>query len=113
MSEANFRKRVDKFLKTLKRTHAESIQQVSIGGTPDKLLCVNGHFVALELKDRGKQPTALQRRFLDRTERAGGFAFCADPDNWPYVSEIIRALDSGQELLQSPRWRDLHPWKKT
>jgi hypothetical protein len=48
-------------LRQLPKTYARKIQQVSRRGIPDILACVNGNFVALELKRDAKlKPDALQ-----------------------------------------------------
>jgi hypothetical protein len=78
--ETRFRiNQVDPFLKKLKGIWAESIQQVSISGTPDKLMCIRGKFVALELKSDDGELSPLQKdkRFL--IERAGGVYIAASP----------------------------------
>ena len=46
------------FLKTLGNTYAEPIQQLSILGTADYILCSNGYFVWLELKAVGARIVA-------------------------------------------------------
>lgn len=43
-------------------------------GVPDLLICVNGRFVAVELKAAGRKPTELQRFTLDKITHAGGIA---------------------------------------
>ena len=45
-------------------------------GIPDKILCVNGHFIGVECKaDRSKKPTALQLQCMEKIEQAGGVCF--------------------------------------
>lgn len=63
-------------------------------GLPDYVLCVRGHFVAIELKhptDAASAASARQRYVLERILRAGGtIAVCRDVDD---VREVItRAL---------------------
>jgi hypothetical protein len=111
MREGTFRRgSVDPFLKTLSNTHAESIQQVAIRGTPDKLMCISGKYVAMELKRDGEVPTALQALFLDKVERAGGIALVARPSNWPLVKIILEALANGFQT-EVPPWREQLSWK--
>lgn len=43
-------------------------------GIPDLLVCLDGVFLALEVKLPGKKTTKLQDRELDAIEHAGGFA---------------------------------------
>ena len=84
--ETVFKERVLRALKDLPHTWAEKIQQVTKRGTPDILACVNGHFVALELKS-GKRPKtpgkfSLQDWVLKQIEAANGLALKVYPDEW-------------------------------
>jgi hypothetical protein len=83
------------FLKKLKHTFYQSIQQMAISGTPDILLCVRGRFVALELKSKGGKPTALQNYVLDQITKADGISLVASPTNWSEVKELLTNLDEG------------------
>lgn len=58
-------------------------------GVADLLLCVRGHFVALELKTNTK-PTRLQRHELAKVRRAGGVALVAR--SVPEVAAIIAEI---------------------
>lgn len=46
----------------------------SIRGTPDLLVCCDGRFVALEVKQPGRDVTSLQEIRLGEIRRAGGAA---------------------------------------
>jgi hypothetical protein len=90
--ETLFREKVTPLLKALPFTHVFSIQQVAIRGTPDMLLCIAGHFVALEFKkDERSKPTALQRHALEKVEKAGGSAFVVCPENWGNIYRHLRS----------------------
>lgn len=43
-------------------------------GIPDFVICVSGHFMAIEAKGKGGHTTALQDRELANIKRAGGQA---------------------------------------
>ena len=43
---------------------------------PDELLCINGRFIALEIKRPGLAPTPLQAATLGRIALAGGLTGC-------------------------------------
>lgn len=88
--ETKFREKVDRLLKTVPNSYFESIQQKSIRGTPDKIGCVAGLFVGLELKaDEKSDVTELQRYKIFKFREAGGIAEVVHPGN---VSEIIAML---------------------
>ena len=94
--ETKLRKRlVLPFLRSLKNTWFEPIQQLAIQGTPDFLLCVRGLFVALELKSEKGRLSPLQRRKLQMVEKAQGIAIVANPGNWKEVKQRLTNLDGG------------------
>ena len=75
---------------------SEKIQQVGIRGTPDRLSCIAGKFVALELKrDSTEKPTALQILKLERINLAGGLGLRVDTSNWDEAYERIKKLAKG------------------
>lgn len=50
---------------------------LKIAGIPDIILCTDGHFVALELKIKGRNPGSrfkLQLHILEQIRKAGGTA---------------------------------------
>lgn len=68
-------------------------QQVSIRGTPDFLICMNGHFVALELKkDPKAKVSALQEYNIDEICLAHGFGFIVLPENWAGILKFLETL---------------------
>ena len=96
--ETRFRQNtVRPFLLKLKNTYALSIQQQALRGSPDILLCINGNFVALELKARGGKLTKLQEHHLGLIEKAGGLSLVARPDNWGEVKATLLKLDQGEK----------------
>lgn len=68
------------------------IQQKSIRGDPDFILCINGLFIGLELKDDGKEPDPLQEFKLDNIKNAKGIALVAQPQNWDEIYEILKEI---------------------
>jgi hypothetical protein len=91
--ETQFRKKVRRDLQILKTRYKvfyEAIQQRSIRGSPDFILCICGDFFALELKkDENEQPTALQEKKLLDIARAGGIATPAHPGNWDDILQLL------------------------
>lgn len=98
-SETKFRvNEVDPFLKTLRFTWSESIQQVSINGTCDKFLSCQGKAVLLELKDDKGELSRLQAFKLWDARKKGTLAYVARPNNWKHIKEILRLLNKGEQL---------------
>jgi len=72
------------------KTWAVKIQQASIVGTPDILACVNGYFVALELKrDAKSKTTPIQDYNIDKINEAGGSALIVCPSSWPEYKKLL------------------------
>lgn len=68
-----------------------TIQQTSIRGTPDLLVCCNGKFVALELKRSQNAPaTELQKYNIVKINDCLGFAAIVYPEN---LEDIIKQLE--------------------
>lgn len=100
--ETRFRiNQVDPFLRKLNATTSLSIQQRAISGTPDKLLCSNGRFVALELKRDGGEVSELQKIKLREIHASHGVAMVACPANWAKAKEILLKLDRGEHYDQT------------
>lgn len=73
------------------------IQQRSIRGVPDFLGCVNGVFIALELKtDKGKLDK-LQQHYLMEIAAAGGYARMVAPKNQEEVLEDLFKIATGRK----------------
>jgi len=90
--ESIFAEAVDKDLRRVfgSKVWVENIQQSTKKGTPDRLICLNGTFVALELKVAGGTATPLQvKKLLDIT-KAGGKAYLVYPHTWPIILEELR-----------------------
>ena len=69
----------------------ENIQQVGKRGTPDRLICLNGTFIALELKVEGGETDLLQLVKLKEIIKAGGKAYVVYPHTWNIVKkELVR-----------------------
>lgn len=91
--ETRFRRRVQAKLDLIPNSWYESIQQKAIQGTPDILGCVNGYFVALELKATpASKPSALQRLKLQRIVDANGVAFVVHPQNLEETIDVLLHL---------------------
>lgn len=66
------------------------IQQVSLNGDPDLVVCVNGFYVELELKKDSKAKVAkLQIYELMRTVSSGGAGVLCYPENFEEVKEFL------------------------
>ena len=64
----------------------------STSGTPDILACINGYFIAIEVKAQNGKPTELQLAKIADIRKAGGFAYVAYPSGWERLKDIIDGL---------------------
>ena len=51
-------------------------------GVPDLLCCINGYFVAVEVKAESGRPSPLQIKNCDQIREAGGFSFILYPSGF-------------------------------
>jgi len=91
-SESIFRERFAKQLKKIPNSFFESCQQKSIRGTPDIMGCVNGHFVALELKASKKDKLMPLQKYKRHQiiDIAKGRHYTPTPEN---AEEILIELN--------------------
>jgi Holliday junction resolvase len=64
----------------------------SESGTPDILACVNGYFLAIEVKAQNGKPSELQLAKIEQIRKAGGFAYVAYPSGWDKLKAVIDGL---------------------
>lgn len=61
-------------------------------GIPDILACINGHFVAIEVKSDRGEPSELQLYNVREIRKAGGFAFVLYPSGWEWFKDFVDDL---------------------
>lgn len=61
-------------------------------GVPDILCCLDGHFVAIEVKAANGRPSELQLHTINEIRKAGGFAFVLYPSGWDKFKQFIKDL---------------------
>jgi len=92
--ESIFAEQVDKDLKKTfgDKVFFENIQQVVKAGTPDRLCCIKGHFVALELKTEEGRLSKIQKLKLAKITNAGGLAYVVKPSTWEHCLKELKRL---------------------
>ena len=58
---------------------------------PDIIACINGHFVAFEVKQPGKTTTKLQEWNIEEIQKAGGQAHCVH--SLEEVKAVIKKIE--------------------
>ena len=92
--ETKFKEKVLDDLHTLKNIWFFKSQEVSVRGIPDVLICVNGLFVAIELKATATSKTDVLQRYNLRkiADVARGRSFLAYPGNWQDIFSALAVL---------------------
>ena len=90
-AEKNFENRVKAYLKSKGVWYIKywGGSRFTKSGIPDLLACVNGKFVAIELKAPNGKPSELQLYTIEQIKKAGGKAFVLYPKDFNEFKEII------------------------
>lgn len=89
--ESRFKITVLKRLKEIPELFVVKIQQTTIRGTPDLLMCYKGKFIAWELKTDDGVVSPLQEYTIYKIKEAGGSAWIVKPSN---LEQSVEALIS-------------------
>lgn len=65
-------------------------------GIPDLLACVNGYFVAIEVKAENGTPSELQIYNVKKIQEAGGIALILYPKDFEYFKDLVYRLKEGE-----------------
>lgn len=66
-------------------------------GIPDLICCVNGKFLAIEVKAESGKVSELQKMNLRKITEAGGFALTSKPSEWDELRGLICEIKSQQD----------------
>lgn len=106
MTEKEFEKKVKKFLSDqgcwMLKTWSNGVQRE---GVPDLLVCCNGYFLGVELKNETGKPSELQLWNIKQIGQSGGIGIVLYPDKFKMFKELINTLLVDDDLEVS--W-----WKK-
>lgn len=98
MSEKNFQKKVLLLLRKIPNSYFFKKEAVALRGIPDIIGCVNGTFVALELKKSEKEANTkrkghtLQKHNINLIREANGLGFVVYPENLDEIFIKLRSL---------------------
>lgn len=98
-AEKNFENRVKKFLKEhgawfIKYWGGAAFTKA---GVPDLLCCVNGRFIAVELKAPTGKATELQLHTLKEIDSSGGYAILLYPNDFELFKNFILCVIADDE----------------
>lgn len=63
-------------------------------GIPDVLACINGYFVAVEVKAENGKPSELQKYRVKEINDAGGCAIILYPDQYEKFKKLVNFLNN-------------------
>ena len=61
-------------------------------GTPDLLVCCNGYFLGIEIKQEKGRPSKLQLEKIEQIKNAGGISFVLKPSGFEDFKTLIKEL---------------------
>lgn len=92
-SEKNFENRIKAFLKSKNIYFFKMLGCAATkAGVPDLICCVNGHFVAIEVKGEGGRASPLQLLNIKEINDCGGKAVLVYPNEFDKLKGFIEAL---------------------
>jgi Holliday junction resolvase len=88
--EKSFENKIKKFLKDRGCWYVKYFANRNTrAGVPDILACVNGRFVAIEVKAENGKPTELQKWNVEQIKSSGGIAMILYPQDWERFAAMI------------------------
>ena len=92
-TEKIYENKIKSYLKSIGayfiKTHGDRFSKV---GTPDILACVNGKFVAVEVKGEKGKPSELQLYHIEQIQKAGGYAIILYPKDFEKFKKDVENL---------------------
>ena len=94
MREKQFENKIKDYLKKLPKTWHFKIWSggFSKSGIPDIIACVNGRFVAIEVKAEKGTPSELQKWNIENIKKAGGVGVILYPNQWEEFKAVLDGL---------------------
>ncbi|BDR67226.1 hypothetical protein K144312032_14540 [Clostridium tetani] len=100
MTEKQFENKIKDFLKSLSQTWFFKYWAgpMSKAGIPDIIACVNGTFVAIEVKAPNGKPSELQKRNIRLIQECEGLAYILYPKDFePFKKDMYELLEEGDQ----------------
>ena len=95
-SEKIFENKIKKFLDEEKCWYVKFFANAyTKKGIPDLLCCVNGYFLAIEVKAENGNATDLQKWNISKIRHCGGLSFILKPSQFENFKALVNALKDG------------------
>lgn len=93
MREKNFEEKIKDYLKSKNIWFVKYFaNSFTPSGIPDLLCCVNGYFLAIEIKAPKGRPTSLQKYTLEKIKESKGIAIVLYPKGFEDFKILIEKL---------------------
>ena len=97
--EKNFENKIKKFLKENGCWYVKYFANRNTrAGVPDLLACVNGYFVAIEVKAENGKPSELQLWNVEQIQKSNGFAIVLYPEQFEMFKTMIELIKKGSYI---------------
>lgn len=108
-AEKNFENKVKKFLKergawVLKYWGGGGYTK---SGIPDLLVCLNEHFLGIEIKAPNGKASELQLHTLKEIDKAGGFAILLFPDQFELFTRFVGNIQLNNQRAYIENYNEL------
>lgn len=98
--EKNFENKIKNYLKAHDCWYVKYFaNSFTKSGIPDLISCVNGYFVAIEVKAENGKPSELQLWNRDQIRKSGGISIILYPSQWEDFKLLIDDLLNRPEHL--------------
>ena len=96
--EKLFENKIKKYLTDLGAYHIKNFGcAFTRAGVPDLSVCLNGQFIAIEVKASKGKPSPLQIHNLIKIHEAGGYALLVYPKDYELLTALLRAINSDSQ----------------
>lgn len=93
MREKNFENKIKDYLKTKNVWFVKYFaNSFTPSGIPDLLCCVNGYFLAIEIKAPKGRPSSLQKFTLEKIRESNGLAIVLYPKDFEDFKILVEKL---------------------
>lgn len=96
--EKKFENKIKNFISTLPHSWHYKHHATGFGraGIPDIIACINGRFVAIEVKASKGKASPLQERNIKLINEAGGYGCIVKPDDFEELQSILIKISKGE-----------------
>jgi hypothetical protein len=106
-AEKNFENKIKKYLEDHNYWYIKYFaNSYTKSGIPDILACINGYFVAIEVKASNGKPSELQFHHRRKIRESGGISIILYPEQWNDFTLLI------DDLINRPQYLDWDEQRK-